>query len=73
MHPLKFKIIKKKLKKAGTLFLRHKIKTVPAFRHRQVSSPHHHETHFYTIYTILERNHTNHNHLYSSPSNYTYP
>ena len=29
-----------------------KSETVPAFRHRQISSPHYHETHFYTILNI---------------------
>ena len=72
MHLHKFIIIKKKLKKAGTLFS----KTVLAFRHKQISSSHYHETHFYTIlyyFKHLKKNHANNNHLYSPPSNYTYP
>ena len=59
-----------------TYFPSVKSKTVPAFRHKQILNLHHHETHFYTIFKIfihLKKNHTNHNHLYSSPLNYTYP
>ena len=59
-----------------TFFPGVKSKTVPAFRHKQILSPHYHETHFYTIlkcFKRLKRNHKNHNYLYSSPSNYTYP
>ena len=58
-----------------TFFPSVKSKTVPAFRHKQIPNSHHHETHFYTIlkyFRHLKRNHTNHNHLYSSPLNYTY-
>ena len=72
MHLHKFIIIKKKLKKAGTLFS----KTILAFRHKQISSSHYHETHFYTIlyyFKHLKKNHANNNHLYSPLSNYTYP
>ena len=68
-HPHKFIIIKTELKKLGHNFF----KTVLAFRHKQISSSHYHETHFYTIlyyFKNLKKSHTNHDHLYSSLSNY---
>ena len=76
MHLHKFTIIKKNLKERENFFSDIKIKTVLTFGHKQISSPHHHEIHFYTIlkyFKHLKRNHTNHNHLCSSPLNYTYP
>ena len=60
----------------NTFFSGIKIKTVPTFGHKQISSPHYRKTHFYTIlyyFKHLKKNHTKHNHLYSSPLNYTYP
>ena len=67
MHPYKLIIIKKKLKKSwDTFFSGIKIKTVPDFRHKQISSSHYHETHFYTIlkyFKQLKRNHANVNYL----------
>ena len=72
-YPQKFIIIKKKLKKLGHFFLRREIQKLSQllgtgkFHHlvtmRLILIPFKH----------LRKNHTNLNHLYSSPSNYTYP
>ena len=40
------------IKKLEHFFPRSKIETIPAFWNKQISSPHHYETHFYTILKI---------------------